>query len=483
MTSCLFRIQYADGRVEERAFNGGQFRIGRESGDVTLHDPNASAAHGQLDIVGANVTYSDLGSANGSFDGNDRRLTGQTPLSPGQSVQIGRSAITFLGSRPSSRVSAQPAAYAAPGAPPPAAAASGGYGAPRAAAGVSGLASGPYSHPDRAVRHSYPLAISAAGFSDAFRLLMQTAPFVLARLGVLGALTVATIVWWVVLVGGFAFLAKATPLLGWAWVVAWCVVAGGIWRFVARYFLYLLKAAHIAVLTELITTGRIANGNESMFHYGRRIVTERFGEVNILFGLDMLIDGIVSAFNRTLDWVASLLPIPGLDSVTSVVRSVLRASTTYIDETIFSYNLARGDENAFRSSRDGLVYYAQNAREILKTGIWVVVADKVLSVAIWFIMLAPAFALAYVMPGAAGLATVVIASLFAANVRSAILRPLFLTMVMVKFHSVVQGQSIELMWDQRLSTATSKFGELKQKADAWVRPAQPPQPAATAQLA
>jgi hypothetical protein len=312
---------------------------------------------------------------------------------------------------------------------------------------------------------------------------MQTAPFMFARLGVLGALTVATILWWVVLIGGFAFLAKATPLLGWAWVVVWCVVAGGIWRFVARYFLYLLKAAHIAVLTELITTGRIGNGSESMFHYGRRIVTERFGEVNVLFGLDMLVDGIVSAFNRTLDWVANLLPIPGLDSVAGVVRSVLSASTTYIDETIFSYNLARGDENAFRSSRDGLIYYAQNAREILKTGVWVVVVDKVLSVAIWFVMLAPAFALAYLMPGAAGLATLVIAALFAGNVRSAVLRPLFLTMVMVKYHSLVQGQSIELGWEQRLNAVSGKFGELKQKADAWVRPAHPSQPAPTAQLA
>lgn len=102
----------------------------------------------------------------------------------------------------------------------------------------------------------------------------------------LTALTVAGIVYSVVLFGGF--------------------VAGGIWRFAVRYVLYLIKAAHIAVLTELITTGSIANGNESMFHYGKRIVTERFGEVNVMFGLDMLIDGIVGAFNRTLDWVANL---------------------------------------------------------------------------------------------------------------------------------------------------------------------------------
>jgi hypothetical protein len=490
MTSCLFRIQYADGRVEERSLGEGQFRIGRLNGDVVLADSNASATHGQLEVFRGTVTYTDLGSSNGSYDVNDRPLTGPTSLSPGQSVQIGRSAITFLGVRPAGHVAvpAAPVAHRSPSAPSAAIVArSVAAGPPAVAVPPAGntpsAGGGSYSHPDRAVRHSYPLAVSSAGLTDAFRLLMQTGPFVLARLGVLAAMTVGAIIWWVLLVGGFAFLARATPLLGWLWAALLCLAAGGIWRFAARYVLYLIAAAHIAVLTELITTGRIANGNESMFHYGRRVVTERFGEVNILFGLDMLIDGIVSAFNRTLDWAANLLPIPGLDSVTSVVRSVLKASTTYIDETIFSYNLARGDENAFRSSRDGLVYYAQNSREILKTGLWVVVVDKVLTVVIWVVMLAPAFALAFLIPGAASLATVIIASLFAANVRSAVLRPLFSTMVMVKFHSLVQGQDIELGWDHRLSTVTEKFGELKQKAEAWVRPARAPQPGASAQPA
>jgi hypothetical protein len=295
-------------------------------------------------------------------------------------------------------------------------------------------------------------------------------------------MSVAAIVWWLLLVGGFSLL-HATPLLAWAWVFFWCFVAGGIWRLGARYLLYLLAAAHIAVLTELITTGRVNNGSESMFHYGRRVVTERFGEVNVMFGLDLLIDGIVAAFNRTLDFVANLLPVPGLDSVMGLVRSVLKASTTYIDETIFSYNLARGDQNAYRSSKDGLVYYAQNSKEILKTGLWVVVVERVLSFLIWLVMLAPAFAIAALMPGAISLAGLVIAFLFAANLRSAVLHPLLLTMVLVKYHALVRGQGIDLEWDQRLDVATTKFGELKKKAEAWVRPAPTPQPTPSAQPA
>jgi hypothetical protein len=197
----------------------------------------------------------------------------------------------------------------------------------------------------------------------------------------------------------------------------------------------------------------------------------------------MLIAGIVGAFNRTLDWIANLLPVPGLDSVMGAVRAVLKASTTYIDETIFSYNIARGDDNVFRSSKDGLIYYAQNAKAVLQTGVWVVVLDWVLTFAIWVVMLAPAFVLAYVLPGTGTLVALVFAALFAANVRSAVLHPLFLTMVMVKFHCLVQRQPIDLVWDQRLSEASGKFGELKGKAEAWMRPGRAPQPASAAQPA
>lgn len=466
MSSCLFRIVYFDGRVEERTFGDGKFRIGRESGDLVLSDPSSSAVHGELAISGASVTYTDLGSSNGSFDAQNQRVTAPLPLLAGGSVRLGRSVITLL--RPAqpgpARTVQMPEASAARA--EPRAAASPSQAAPAAASAGGGV----HSHPDRDVRHSYPIAHRGAGVGAAVSLLMKTMPFLLARLGVLTALTVAGIIYCAVLFGGFVFLGKLTPLLGWAWLIALGVVAGGIWRFAVRYVLYLIKAAHIAVLTELITTGSIANGNESMFHYGKRIVTERFGEVNVMFGLDMLIDGIVGAFNRTLDWVANLLPIPGLDSVMGVVRGVLRASTTYIDETIFSYNLARGDENVYRSSKDGLIYYAQNAKEVLKVGIWAVVLDKVLTFAIWVVMLGPAFVIASFMPGWATLLGLVFASMFAADVRSAFLRPLFLTMVMVEFHTRVQNQPIHPEWDQRLSGVSDKFQELGRRAATWSRP-------------
>jgi hypothetical protein len=336
-----------------------------------------------------------------------------------------------------------------------------------------------HSHPDAQVRHSYPLAIGEAGFGTAASLMAKTLPYALARFGMLLAFSVATIIWFVMVFGiGGLLGAVVHPWIGLGWWVAGLGVYGWAWWVVVRYALYLLQAGHIAVLTELITTGKIGSGSEGMFRYGRRIVTERFGQVNLLFALDLLVRGVVQAFNRTLNWVAGALPIPGMQSIAGLLAAVVRAATTYIDETILSYNLARGDENAWRSSKDALIYYCQNSREILKTAVWVVVIDKVLTAVIWMVMLLPAFLLLAVLPAAWApggfVAGLVIAALLASNVRQAFLKPVFLIMVMTKFHVRVRGQAIDLEWDQRLTSVSDKFREIKDKAAAGRGPT--PQP-------
>lgn len=256
-------------------------------------------------------------------------------------------------------------------------------------------------------------------------------------------------------------------------------IYGCIWYTVVRYFLYLLKCGHIAVLTELITKNEIGNGGENMFQYGKNVVVGRFKQVNVLFALDMLIIGVVRAFNRTLDFIGGLLPVPGLKNVTKVVGMVLHAMTTFIDETLFSYNLARGDSNPWRSGKDGLVYYAQNSREILKTSIGIVILEKVLTAVSFILLFLPAVAIAYLMPGSnATLWAFFIAALFAFNVKAAILHPLFLIMIMTKFHVCVKDQPIDETWDARLNRVSNKFQKIKDGIHDWERnntAAQPPQ--------
>jgi hypothetical protein len=326
-----------------------------------------------------------------------------------------------------------------------------------------------YSHPEESVRHSYPLAIEKAGVGQAFQLLMRTLPYALVRLGILVGISLATIIWIGSTVGISAFLtARVHEIIGGAWFIGGFGIYGYIWYTIVRYFLYMLKCGHIAVLTELITKNEIGNGGENMFKYGKNVVVSRFKQVNVLFALDMLITGVVRAFNRTLDFIGGLLPIPGLKDVSKVIGMVLHAMTTFIDETIFSYNLARGDENPWRSGKDGLVYYAQNSKEILKTSIGIVLLEKVLTAASFILMFLPAIAIAYLMPGSnATLWAFFIAALLAFNIKAALLHPLFLIMIMTKFHVCVKDQPIDETWDARLNKVSNKFQKIKDGMRDW----------------
>lgn len=325
--------------------------------------------------------------------------------------------------------------------------------------------------PPAPIRHAYGLVVRDATLGAAAGLVARSLPYALARFAVLLTASVVAVVWLAVTIGGAVWLGEhVATVFGWVWAIAGLVCAGFVWGAILRYALHMIECGHVAVLTELITRGTIGNGSESMFAYGRRIVTERFAQANVLFGLNALVRGVVQSFHRTLDWIADLLPIPGLEAVASLIDIVLKAATRYLDKVIFSYNLARGSSDPWTSSREGLVYYAQNARPVLKTAMWCAVLERALSVLLFLALLVPAGLITVALPHSVrevgGLVTVLVALLLAGPIRAAFIKPLFLVMIMVRFHAAAEGQAINPEWDARLASVSEQFRTLGQDAAA-----------------
>ena len=319
------------------------------------------------------------------------------------------------------------------------------------------------------VRHGYPLAVRDYGLASAIALLIQSLPYALARFGILLACAVACIVWIVIAFGGAAWLGgHIAGAFGFVWLLICLGGAGFFWGTILRYLLHLLACGHVAVLTELITRGQVGNGSESMLAYGRRVVTERFGQVNALYGLNLVVRGILATFHRTLDWVGEILPIPGLEGIANLVNMILRGATRYLDKVILSYNLARGDADPWRGAREGMVYYAQNAVPILKTAVWIVILERVLTFVLWLLLLVPAAAITMMLPASvheqAAIVTILVAAILAGPLRAAFLKPLFLIMMMVRFHALIEHQPINEEWDARLATMSDKFRDMGTQA-------------------
>lgn len=332
---------------------------------------------------------------------------------------------------------------------------------------------------DASVPHNYPLAVRNSGFFSAVGLLVRSLPYAVARFAVLFTFSIACIVWFTITMGGAALAGRyIAPVFGLAWFVLCVAAAGWFWGAVLRYVLHLIECGHVAVLTELIVNGRVGNGDESMFAYGKRIVTDKFGQVNALFAMNLLVRGVVNAVHSTIEGIGHLLPIPGLDAIGNLVTAILRAATRYMDKVLFSYNLACGDPNPWRSAQQGLVYYAQDAKPLLKQAVWIVVLEHVLSVLLWLALLIPAAVVTAMLPhdvrNLGGLATIGIAALFALSARAAFLKPVFLIMVAVRFHELIEHEPINQEWVSRLDQLSTKFRDLGQKAQGFIAPAAVP---------
>ncbi len=329
------------------------------------------------------------------------------------------------------------------------------------------------------IPHDYPLAVRNSGVFSAIGLIARSLPYALMRFAVLLAFALACIVWIVVAVGGSVWAGThIAGAFGLAWFLSCVIAAGWFWTAVLRYLLHLIECGHVAVLTELVVHGRVGNGSESMFAYGKRIVTEQFGQVNVLFALNMLVRSVVNAVHATIEGVGHLLPIPGVEAIGRLVTVILRAATRYLDKVIFSYNLACGAANPWQGARDGLVYYAQNAKPILKQAVWIVVLESVLSALLWLVLLVPAAALTAILPASVrelgAVLTIGIAVLFALAARGAFVKPIFLVMIMVRFHELIEHQAINREWVARLDQLSARFRMLGEKAAAFIPSPVPP---------
>ena len=232
---------------------------------------------------------------------------------------------------------------------------------------------------------------------------------------------------------------------------------------IREYILYVLKAGHIAVMVHLID-GRPVPEGRNQIAYARAVVTLRFAEANILFVVDQLVKGAIRAVTGLLGGVAAFLPIPGLQGLVSFLNTVIRLSLTYVDEIILGYNIRIDSRSPFETARQGVVLYAQNGMTMVKNAVWLALIMWALTFVIFLLMLAPAGAVVYLMPGQLSGWGFVLAIVFAWALKAAFIEPFAIASLMQVYFKAIEGQAPDPEWDGRLSEASAKFRELKEKA-------------------
>jgi hypothetical protein len=248
----------------------------------------------------------------------------------------------------------------------------------------------------------------------------------------------------------------------WGGVIGFGLVSVVVY-WIREYILYILKAGHIAVMVELMQ-GRPLPEGKGQIDYARDVVTARFGEANVLFALDQLIKGVIGAITGLIGGIAAFIPLPGLNGLVAFVNTVIRLSLTYVDEIILGYNIRLNSKNPWETSRQGLVLYAQNGRTMVKNAIWLSLFLWIIALVIFIVMLAPMAGLFYLLPGDIAGWSFVAAIVFAWAFKAAFLEPFAIAALMDVYFRTIEGQVPNVEWDRKLSEASAKFRELKDKA-------------------
>lgn len=172
--------------------------------------------------------------------------------------------------------------------------------------------------------------------------------------------------------------------------IAWLGITGLISFFLNRYVGYLVKAGHILIITEAVTTGHIP---DDQLNYAVERVKKRFTTASIYFEIDTLIGGAVKQLQNMVERTGDLLgTIPGMNAPASPVKLFIEISLGYVDECCLGYTFYNEEQNAFKSAADGVVIYYQNRKKLLKnaalTTLTVIITFVIAAVVLFFLFLA-----------------------------------------------------------------------------------------------
>jgi hypothetical protein len=286
----------------------------------------------------------------------------------------------------------------------------------------------------------------------------KTMPFVWAKL-LLGLITVVVSAVLFGILMGLAWLFNSEGVTG-IMILVW-LGAVGVVRFVIMHYIgYMLKAGHIAVMTEAVTTGRVPANQVS---YGKQAVTARFATSNIYFAVDKLVSGAVKQIQRGIGKLGNALDfIPGMGTVTGIAQYFIELSLGYVDECCLGYTFYKKEQGAFKSAADGVAIYAQNWKALLgsaaKTMVMVILGLAGITLTL-FLVLGLLFRL-FAWPGWVAF---VLALLIALTIKFAFIDSFILARTMAAYMSLAPATVITFDLYGKLCGLSAKFKELFNK--------------------
>ena len=303
-------------------------------------------------------------------------------------------------------------------------------------------------------------------FSEAISILKKTSPFIVARAAIYGAMAGISAVYFLILFGLFFLIRKMfgdlSSILALFFILAGVGGFYGLFVIARNYILHLVKSAHIAVVTELIETGEVGTTADQV-EYGKQKVKDMFKEFSLLFLLDQLVKGVIKAINRTIARITHWLPISEDHALVKILQSIVNFSITYVDEAVLCYAFKQKSDNVWKHSAAAIVLYTMNWKSVLLHAI-VLTGINVVS---WFVLFIPCmlfFGIFAKLIPSLGIFFFLLAIVCAYFLKLTLFNPFAMVSIILSFLRETEGQTPDAAWEEKITAASDKFRELKQKA-------------------
>ena len=316
--------------------------------------------------------------------------------------------------------------------------------------------------------------LSSLQLGLAFRLLMKTLPILLIRLGATLAFWVVALIYLAIVIGVGIMIGKAVAVLGWIVIIVALASVIPLYNLAYRYVFYMIKAAHIAVMAEMLTNENLQlPAGRGQLDWGKQRVTERFGQVNGMFVVDELVQGVVGAFTRTVYSIASWLPGDTLRTLVSILNRVIRNATSYIDEAVLARSFWEEDENIWENARDGVVLYAMSWKPILTAAVALMILSFIPAIVAFVIFALPVGLIVSLISETLAGYTLIFLLMLAWLVKVAVGDAFAVAAIIATYRRETVGKVPDAGMAAHLDSISDKFSDLKNRAQAAMTPAQP----------
>jgi len=296
------------------------------------------------------------------------------------------------------------------------------------------------------------------------QLFSKTMPFVWAKL-LLGGATVLISGILLAIFMGLGWLFGDTGMV--IMFILW-VSATGVVRFAIMHYLgYLVKAGHIAVIAEAISTGRVPDNQVA---YGKEVVTRRFATSNVYFAIDKLVSGAVKQIQSVVSRAGNALDfIPGMKYLSGAAQFFIGIYLGYVDECCLGWTFCSRNQNAYKSAADGVVIYAQNWKALLKDAAKTLLRVGLLMLVGTLLIFVPV-GLLFKLLKWSPLAAFLLALLIAWVVKFALLDSFIMIQMMTAYLHMAHRTQITFDLYSKLCGISAKFKELFSKGQGNRRP-------------